>query len=196
MTTSSSDTRLAIEDAPIDSLIPYWRNPRDNKEAVAKVAASIEEYGFQQPIVADLQRTIIAGHTRWAAAKTLGMTHVPVIITDLDAKRAKEYRLIDNRTSEYARWTDDLLTELREFRDDTLDMFFPHINLDLDFKDEPRPVTDGDVDTAGQAIETELDRANQNRQDTATLDFPCPHCYKPITLNRGDLDASRWTTGE
>jgi DNA modification methylase len=108
-----------------DSLIPYIRNPRKNSAAVDKVAASIKEYGWQQPIVVDKENVIIAGHTRLLAAQKLGMDKVPVHVADLSDAQAKAYRLADNRISEDADWDMELLgLEIREL--DDLDF-----NLDL-----------------------------------------------------------------
>ncbi|MFZ8305260.1 ParB N-terminal domain-containing protein, partial [Staphylococcus aureus] len=73
---------LAIEVLPIGTIIPYARNPRRNKHAVAKVAGSIKEFGFRQPIVVDKEMVIIVGHTRLLAAQQLGFTHVPVHIAE------------------------------------------------------------------------------------------------------------------
>ena len=101
-----------------DSLIPYIRNPRKNSAAVDKVAASIKEYGWQQPIVVDKENVIIAGHTRLLAAQKLGMDKVPVHVADLSDAQAKAYRLADNRISEDADWDIDLLgLEIRELDD-------------------------------------------------------------------------------
>ena len=69
---------MKIEQAALDSVTPYARNPRNNADAVAKVAASIKEYGWRQPIVVDEERVIIAGHTRLMAAQRLGLEKVPV----------------------------------------------------------------------------------------------------------------------
>jgi len=101
-----------------DSLIPYVRNPRKNSAAVDKVAASIKEYGWQQPIVVDKESVIIAGHTRMLAAQKLGMDEVPVHVADLTDAQAKAYRLADNRIAENADWDIDLLgLEIRELDD-------------------------------------------------------------------------------
>ena len=67
---------------PIGDVIPYGNNPRNNKEAVAKVAASLHEFGFRQPIVVDKDNVIIVGHTRLLAAKKLRMKEVHVLIAD------------------------------------------------------------------------------------------------------------------
>ena len=61
---------MKIEMWPVEHCIPYGRNARKiGAGAVEKVAASIREFGFRQPIVVDVNRIIIAGHTRWMAAK-------------------------------------------------------------------------------------------------------------------------------
>ena len=71
---------MNIEWVLIDDLRPYERNPRRNTKAVDKVADSLKTYGWQQVIVVDQEHTIIAGHTRWLAAKKLKMERVPVLV--------------------------------------------------------------------------------------------------------------------
>ena len=94
----------------IQRILPYARNPRHNQGAVAKVAASIKEFGFKQAIVVDKDFTIVVGHTRWLAAQQLGMRQVPVLIADdLTEAQVKAYRLADNRTAQEATWDDELL---------------------------------------------------------------------------------------
>jgi len=107
---------VKVKQTPIDQVIPYARNPRKNGDAIAKVAASLKEFGWQQPIVVDSEMVVIAGHTRLAAARTLGMEKVPVVIADgLTPAQVKAYRLADNRVSQEAQWDDELLSvELEE----------------------------------------------------------------------------------
>lgn len=101
---------LLIEAAPIDSITPYERNPRRNAATIAKTAASIREFGWRQPIVVDEQRIVIVGHARLAAARSLGLTHVPVhVAVGLSPMQAKAYRLADNRTADESTWNDELL---------------------------------------------------------------------------------------
>ena len=64
---------MNVELWPIDRVIPYARNPRNNDDAIATVAASLAEFGWRQPIVVDDDGVIIVGHTRLKAAKQLGM---------------------------------------------------------------------------------------------------------------------------
>ena len=95
----------------VDDLIPYENNPRDNEEAVDYVAKSIEEFGFKVPIVIDKHNIVVAGHTRLKASKQLGLEKVPVIIADdLSDEQVKAYRLVDNKTGEFADWDFDALT--------------------------------------------------------------------------------------
>jgi DNA modification methylase len=96
---------------PIEKPIPYVRNARKISDAaIEKVALSIREFGWRQPIVVDAEGVIIAGHTRLLAAKKLKLTQVPIhIATDLTPEQVKAYRLMDNRSHEEAEWDLDLL---------------------------------------------------------------------------------------
>ena len=155
---------------PIEQLIPYARNPRRNDDAIATVAASIAEFGWRQPIVVDEQMVIVAGHTRWEAAKRLGMTVVPVhIARGLTPPQLRAYRLMDNRSHQNATWDDDLLKlELADLNLDDFDLAltgFDEAELDrllagtLDEADDPdaapEPPTDpisrpGDIWVCGE----------------------------------------------
>lgn len=110
---------MKVEAKSIDEIKPYENNPRDNDDAVDAVANSIKEFGWQQPIVVDNEGVIIAGHTRYKAAKKLGLKHVPVVVADnLTPDQVKAYRLADNKTAELADWDMDLLNdELDQIRD-------------------------------------------------------------------------------
>ena len=84
-------------------LVPYDNNPRNNKNAVEYVAESIKEFGFKVPLVIDKDNVIVCGHTRYLAAKKLGMEAVPCIIADdLTEEQINAYRLADNKVHEYS----------------------------------------------------------------------------------------------
>jgi ParB-like chromosome segregation protein Spo0J len=101
---------MKIELMPLDQVLPYARNPRINAHAVEKVAASIKEFGFRQPIVVDGEMVIVVGHVRYEAAKRLGLKKVPVhIATDLTPEQIKAYRITDNRVGEESEWDKALL---------------------------------------------------------------------------------------
>jgi ParB-like chromosome segregation protein Spo0J len=87
---------MIIENLPIENLIPYIRNPRKNENTIEKVASSIKEFGFRQPIVVDAEKVIIAGHTRYEAAKRLQLSKVPVhVAKGLTEQQVKAYRIAD-----------------------------------------------------------------------------------------------------
>lgn len=89
----------------IGELKPYENNPRKNDEAVDAVAASISEFGWKVPVVIDTDNVIVAGHTRYKAAKKLGIEDIPCIVADdLSDEQVKAYRLADNKVSELAGW--------------------------------------------------------------------------------------------
>lgn len=101
---------MKIDVVPIGSVIPYGKNPRKNEAAVEKVAASLQAFGFRQPIVVDKDRVVLVGHTRLLAALRLGMKQVPIhVALDLTPAQAKAYRLADNRVHQEAEWDEELL---------------------------------------------------------------------------------------
>jgi hypothetical protein len=113
-----------VELRDINSIRPYEKNPRLNDQAVAAVAASLEKFGFRQPIVVDGDGVIIAGHTRWKAARQLGLSKVPVhVATDLTPEQVKAYRIADNKTGELADWDIEILPiELADLKDAGFDL--------------------------------------------------------------------------
>lgn len=116
----------------IDDVIPYSRNPRNiSNVAISKVASSIKEFGFLNPIIIDKNNVIIAGHTRLKACYKLGLKRVPVIKADkLTPNQIKAYRVADNRTSEETTWNRALLAieinDLKIFNDHN-----PNENLNI-----------------------------------------------------------------
>jgi len=114
--------KMNIQEIEIEKLIPYHNNPRKD-QAIDKVASSINEYGFQQPIVVDKKMIVIVGHTRLLASKKLGLKKVPVFIADLSETKAKAYRIADNRLNEDSAWDLDLLNvEISDLLDDNYDL--------------------------------------------------------------------------
>lgn len=116
---------MKIIDKKLTEITPYGQNPRKNDEAVDKVASSIQEFGFKQPIVVDKDGVIIVGHTRYKAAQKLGLESVPVLVADdLTEEQAKAYRLADNKTNEFAEWDFELLNaELFDIENIDMKMF-------------------------------------------------------------------------
>ena len=96
-----------LKTIPIDSLVPYARNPRKIQKGIPLVVESIKSFGFNVPITINnmMDKIIVSGHTRYEAAKRLGMTDVPFIelnhLNDLDVRK---FRIADNRSADESEW--------------------------------------------------------------------------------------------
>ena len=139
---------MQIEIRPLSRIKPYDRNPRCNDAAVAAVAASIERFGFRQPIVVDKDGVIIVGHTRYKAAIALGMATVPVhVAAELTPEQTRALRIADNKSADIATWDDALLaselTALESLAIDASDLGFTDDELTRIFAP---PLTEGEVD--------------------------------------------------
>ena len=141
---------MKIEIADINTIKPYENNPRKLKDsAIEKVAMSLKEYGFRQPIVVDKDKIIVAGHTRYRASKKLGLKEVPITVVDnLTPEQINAYRIADNRTAEESEWDNELLKmeikdlESKDFKLDLLGFNEDQLN-DLLFE-EKQGLTDED----------------------------------------------------
>lgn len=145
-----SKPEVAIEHWPLTRLKPYKRNAKNHPpDQIALLAKIIEKHGFDVPIVVDKKGVIIKGHGRWLAAKTLGLPTVPVIVRDLDAARASEARIADNRVGETG-WDFDVLVadvvgNLRDGLDPDL-IGFSLEQLGLEMNAEGDVLQTGEVD--------------------------------------------------
>lgn len=130
--------KLEITYKKLDELSPYENNPRFNDGAVKYVVNSIREYGFLIPILIDEGGEIIAGHTRYKAAKELGMEEVPcVIASTLSGDQIKQFRLVDNRVGEMAAWDyKKLVEELDDIDLDMSDFGFNEQGVDFDWDED------------------------------------------------------------
>lgn len=149
---------MNIINLPIDSIIPYERNPRRNDGAVEAVAASIREFGFKVPIVVDADNVIVTGHTRHKAARKLGLTECPCIrADDLTPEQVRAYRLADNKVAELAEWDFDLLAaELAELPDFEMEAF--------------------GFDAQEKVEGLDLDEEGDDQNDVERQQYHCPKC--------------------
>ena len=111
---------LNVEYRKVEALIPYARNPRTHAESqIVKIAASIVEYGWTNPILIDGENGIIAGHGRLAAARKLGLDQVPVIeLAHLTSAKKRALVIADNRLALDAGWDEEMLAlELTDLSD-------------------------------------------------------------------------------
>ena len=115
---------MAIENWPITKFVPYLRNPRKNDQAIDRMAASIREFGFKIPVLARSDGEVVDGHLRLKAAQKLALAEIPVIICDeWSPAQVKAFRLIVNRSANWAEWNFELLElEMQELRDVDFDL--------------------------------------------------------------------------
>lgn len=144
---------------------PYENNPRNNNEAVEKVAVSITDYGFRVPIIIDSNNVIVAGHTRYKAALKIGCESVPcIVIDDLTPEQIRAYRLVDNKTAEYSSWNFEMLEkELKSLDIDISEFEFPDLGETLD-------ISDDDFYT------------DETVKNVKVKSIKCPHCGETFEL--------------
>lgn len=131
---------MEIVNRSIGSIMPYEKNPRKNDDAVKYVAESIKQFGFKVPIVIDSDGIIVAGHTRYKAAKKLKLQEVPCIVADdLTEEQVKAFRLADNKVAEKAEWDFDLLGDEL---DDILNIDMDAFGFDFEIEEEPEATED------------------------------------------------------
>ena len=145
---------LILENWPIERLVDYARNPRRNDHAVDRMCSAIKEFGFRIPVVARSDGTVVDGHLRLKAARQLGLSTVPVVLADeLTDAQVKAFRLLANRSANWADWDDELLhlelgelsnvefpLELTGFDQDELNKLLQiGADLDGDPDDAPEP---------------------------------------------------------
>ena len=134
---------------PTSELRPYEKNPRTHTpEQIAKVARSITEFGWTNPILVDRHGMVVAGHARLEAAKSLGITEVPTIALEhLTPAQVRAYVIADNATAEAAGWDDELLgLELGALRLEGFDLSltgFDSVDIDRMLADFDNPGTEG-----------------------------------------------------
>lgn len=180
MTTIKTPAKKTMK---IGDIKPYEGNPRRiPPEAVASVKSSMEKYGYQQPIVVDPEGVIIVGHTRYLAMVEMGITSVQVYVADLPEDKAREYRLVDNRTGEMSQWDHQaLVMELREFDESLLEEFFPDIDLEVSTLKDAL-VTEDDMDKAAAKV-TKVNEAPQ----FAETEVVCPSCFNSFKVRTNSL---------
>ena len=160
--------------AKVADLIPYARNSRTHSEAqINKIAASIREFGFLNPVIIDGKNGIIAGHGRIMAAQKLGIDEVPVVeAAHLTEAQKRAYIIADNRLALDAGWDDEMLrVELQELGDLNFDLSLTGFDVNelsaLFFEPEFKP---DDIE-------------NQGKLDAKT-ECVCPACgeiFDPIS---------------
>jgi DNA modification methylase len=147
-----------IETVPIGSLKPYPGNARTHDERqLAKIASSLDAFGWMNPLIVDGEGIIIAGHGRWLAAQQLELTEVPVVrISHLTPDAVRAYRIADNQLALLSGWDDELLAiELQHLSAVDLDFNLEIIGFDhpeIDLRISPAADSDGPLDPVDEDV--------------------------------------------
>lgn len=180
----------------ISQIHPYENNPRNNEAAIEPVAQSIKSFGFRVPILIDQKGTIIAGHTRYEAAKRLGMDKVPcILVDDLTDAQIRAYRIADNKVSEASSWNNDVLRAemdaLKALDVDLSSTGFNDVELDgllrdMDDSDfegfftepvqQPPKAADTSPEAESQQSEQPVPHQSAVTQQGDSKLIQCPHC--------------------
>ena len=160
---------------PLDRLQPYERNARTHSpEQVAQIAASIQEFGFTNPILVDGADGILAGHGRLAAAKDMGLAEVPVIVLDhLSPEQRRAYILADNQLALNAGWDIELLQQ------EVVGLNLADFDLSLLGFDEDRIASLLDpegINREEPAAKERIGAEEYGEEDFSEFEHKCPRC--------------------
>ena len=150
---------MELKKLKLTEIKPYGKNPRKNDGAVDAVAESIKQCGYCSPIVVDENYEVLAGHTRLKALKKLGRKECEVVVKEgLTEEQKQKYRILDNKTGEFAEWDLDILQE--QLKDLDFEGF--------DFGSAQYNVSDINID--GFFAEAEQQKEKEPKK------IQCPHC--------------------
>jgi len=154
---------------PLEKLTPWEENPRQNDASIQKLVQAIGTFGFVNPIIADKDGIIRAGHARYKAAKKIGLKVVPVLFADFqNEKVAKAYAISDNKTAESSGWDlpqlKSILEELSQFDIDLSMTAFEQHEID-------NLVKEVDVESF-----FEEDNGKTSGKGKEAKTFICPNC--------------------
>lgn len=180
------DKKVNIQQIPLSHLKPYINNPRENSKSIKHLEKSIKEYGFTVPITVDEDYVIVTGHSRYFAAKNIGLEEVPVIILeDLSDSQVKQYRIADNAVQEHSTF-DFSGAEIRmkdlaaddDFFADVFSQFAPESEV-FDQADAEGPYEDEEGD----------EEEDQDGDDVSDeKECICPYCLHEFNLDEAPSD--------
>ena len=169
-----------------EEIKPYFNNPRNNEKATQALVKIIPQVGFNVPIFVDKDYVIIKGHSRYHAAKILGLTELPCIISENTNAQNNTDRVYDNAVNELSQWnTERLSAELRE-----MDFIIPDVNFNIDYVNTENQLgkmfgteyNESDITKAiGEA------NSETNKDGKKYISVPCPKCGEPILVSPDDI---------
>ena len=177
-----------IKMIPVADIKPYWRNPRTNEQTVRALMEIIPKSGFNVPLLVDDKNVIVKGHARYNAAKRLGITELPCIVSENDDDTNKADRIYDNGISELSEWNTDMLSvELRDMKLKLPNIDIPSFKLEY-AEEKPenyqniydKKVSDSDIMKTQDAVGSELDNLNKD----VLVKFTCTKCGETILVSK------------
>lgn len=172
---------MNIENISVDKLIPYENNPKiHSDEQIARIANSIKEFGFQQPLVIDKDNVVVIGHGRLLAAKELGIEEVPCVrANELNPQQIRALRLVDNRVNDSEWDFSNVQIEL----DDILDIDMAQFGFDLTIHDEYTDEITDDFFADKENIEKDTKKKQIDTEKVEEgKECECPFCGKKFYL--------------
>lgn len=181
---------MEVKKLKLNTVKPYWKNPRRNEETVELLKKSIGKYGFNVPLIIDKNNVIIAGHARYKALMQLGYEEAECVIVDLPPDKAREFRIADNKIAELSFWDSDKLKEelkligdleeLVGFKDGEIDELLTDDLLIDDIEIIP--------DIGGEGISsTEFAGNDEEGEEDDVIEAICPECGELNRLSKRDL---------
>lgn len=199
----------------IDEIIPYEKNPRRNSKTVELLVKVLPKVGFNVPLVLDEHNVIVKGHARYEAAKKLGMTELPCVISHASPDEIKADRIADNRVQEFSQWVQEELGHEIDMLDIDIDLGEMGLNTvsyenDFDFMDVPEddaePISQEEMQRRYEEFlrqqeqnqpevsfvtQSQIDNANSKQRETASAppiyyQVTCEKCGHIIFVREGD----------
>ena len=192
---------------PIENIIPYDNNPRNNSKTVELLVKAIPRVGFNVPLVLDSENVIVKGHARYLAAKRLNMTEVPCVYSYADPETIKADRISDNKVFEFTKWEEEELQQEINSINIDLSEFGLEASINKSFVEETENVKNDEIleeqKQRYHEIYEQLEQKNaadittakhkqkeeEYQEDTAQktyLTVSCENCGHTIYFRKGD----------
>lgn len=183
-----------IQVVNINLLRPYTNNPRNNQKSIKYLEKTIQEYGFTTPITTDENFVIVTGHSRYFAAKNIGLSEVPIIVLDdLSDAEIKQYRIADNKVQEHTSFNfegfEDMMRNLTKEDDLFGDVFSEFVvqepeEVYEEEKEDFEPEEDYDEEDEEDYDEDEEDEDEEDEEEEK--DCICPYCLHTFDLHEAE----------
>lgn len=196
------EKQMNITTVNLDLVKPYWRNPRKNEDAVDAVTNSIKKYGMNVPLVVDKNYVILSGHTRYKAMRALGITEAPVVVVDISEKKAKQFRIADNKAHEFSEWdVETLRGEIEDLMKSEGENGLTDVFGSLDWREmldissllPDSEQNNTDSDEAPKAKKEDKEEAGEQEERNIIdgewgLVVICPHCLEDNILRKSHFE--------